>query len=112
MPTSEQGKVADLWGKWVVALQAALASQLPLLGQSCREDRNGDRTLEQGLEMAGVVSGLLRSTGDRWLSEEAGVGPGQVLGHDQSEGRTGDSPLLSGFTSGPFFHPRDAWTDI
>lgn len=110
-----RGKVADLWGNgWWPCRQLWLLSfpsWTQLLGQSCREDRNGDRTLEQGLEMAGVVSGLLRSAGDRWLSEEAGVGPGQVLGHDQSEGRTGDFPLLSGFTSGPFFHPRDAWTD-
>lgn len=41
--------------------------------------------------------------GDRWLSVEAGVGTGQVPGHYQSEGHTGDSPLLPGFTSGPFF---------
>lgn len=115
MPTSEQGEVADLWGNgWWPCRQLWLLSfpsWTQLLGQSCGEDRIGDRTLEQDLEMAGLASGLLRSAGDRWLSEEAGVGTGQVLGHDESEGRTGDSPLLSGFTSGPFFHPRDAWTD-
>lgn len=115
MPTSEQGEVVDLWGNgWRPCRQLWLLSfpsWTQLLGQSCGEDRIGDRTLEQDLEMAGLASGLLRSAGDRWLSEEAGVGTGQVLGHDESEGRTGDSPLLSGFTSGPFFHPRDAWTD-
>lgn len=77
-----------------------------LLGQSSREGQKWETgTWDQTERWPFLFKAcyVQQGPGDGWLSVGAGVGTGQMPGCSQSEGHTGDSPLLPGFTSGPFF---------